>query len=313
MQAVFGLIEHDRHLRLDHVGRHFLAAMGGQAMHEQRARLGQRHQLVVDLVGHEDAPPDFGLGLLAHRRPRVGVDRIGAGHGIGGVGEEAQPRAVPRHRRRLLHDRVRQLIRLGAGHVHVNAEHRRRVDQRRRHVVAVADVGDRPPAQRSDVLLQRQEVGDRLAGVLLIGERVDHVQPRRRRREFLEHLLGEGADDHRIDPALEIARDVGHRLAPAERDVRLQRDQVPAELADRDLEGRARAQRRLVEEHRDVAAAQRLGRRRMASERAVGLHLRRELQAALEVGRVEVQDRQEVLALRHQGVMSTWLRSGNPR
>ena len=73
-------------------------------------------------------------------------------------------------------------------------------------------------------------------------------------------------------------------------------DHVPAELANRDLERRARAQRRLLEQHRDVAAAERVGRRRLAPERPVGLQLRGEIEAALEVGRIEVEDRQEILA-----------------
>ena len=129
--------------------------------------------------------------------------------------------------------------------------------------------------------------------------------PGARLRELLERLLRERADDDGVDPALEIARDVGDRLAPAERDVRLQRDHVAAELADRDLERRARAQRRLVEQHRDVAAVERVGGRRMPPERAVGLHLRGELQAALEIGGVEVEDREEVFSCacraRHKG------------
>jgi hypothetical protein len=87
----------------------------------------------------------------------------------------------------------------------------------------------RPRSVRA--LLQRQEVGDRLARMLLVGERVDTCSAAPPRRTP-EHLLREGADDDRVDPALEIARDVGDRLAPAERDVRLQRDDVAAELAD---------------------------------------------------------------------------------
>ena len=74
-------------------------------------------------------------------------------------------------------------------------------------------------------------------------------------------------------------------------------DDVPAELADGDLEGRPRAQRRLFEQHRDMAARRApsaVG--ASAAERPVGLHLRREVETALEVGGVEVEDRQEILA-----------------
>ena len=118
---------------------------------------------------------------------------------------------------RLLHDRVRQLIRLGARDVQVHAEHRRGVRERRRDVVAVADERDRAAAQRSQLFPQRQEVGNRLARMLFVGQRVDDVQPRRRGGELREQLLRERSDDDGVDPALEIARDVGDRLAPAER------------------------------------------------------------------------------------------------
>ena len=49
---------------------------------------------------------------------------------------------------------------------------------------------------RSDAppLGQRQAVGQRLAGMLLVGQRVDHAQPRRRRGERLEPRLRERAD-----------------------------------------------------------------------------------------------------------------------
>ena len=127
----------------------------------------------------------------------------------------------------------------------------------------------RPAAQRAPPLAQRQAVGQRLARVLVVGQRVDHVQPRRRGGELLEQPLRERPDDDRVDPALEVARDVGDRLAAAERGVRLQRDHVAAELADGDLERRARAQRRLLEQHRDVPAAERVGGRRLAA-RATG-------------------------------------------
>ena len=93
----------------------------------------------------------------------------------------------------------------------------------------------------------------------------------------LEPLLREGADDDAEDPALEVARDVLDRLAPAERDVRRRLDHVAAELADRDRERRARAQRRLVEEQRDVPAGERRAR---AARPACARRLQRRRQIA---------------------------------
>ena len=93
--------------------------------------------------------------------------------------------------------------------------------------------------------------------MLFVGQRVDDAQPRRRVGEGFEPCLREGADHGAVHPALEVAGDVVDRLAAAERDVLRRLDDVAAELADGDLEGRAGAQRRLLEQQRDVLAFER--------------------------------------------------------
>src|SRR6185295_13667397 len=67
--------------------------------------------------------------------------------------------------------------------------------------------------------------------------------------------------------------------------------------ANGDLECRAGAQRRLLEEQRDVTSAQDVCRRR-ASQTALGLHLRGDGEQAIEVDRTEIEDRQEILGER---------------
>ena len=133
--------------------------------------------------------------------------------------------------------------------------------------------------------------------MLLVGQRVDDVQARRRGGELLEHVLRERADDDGVDPALEVARDVGHRLAAAERHVRLQRD---------DVRRRARGWR----SRRSSAcaatasrtAARRGGRRarrpsaRAARARARASRARPASRQRSSSAGVEVEDRQEVLA-----------------
>ena len=47
------------------------------------------------------------------------------------------------------------------------------------HVVAVAEVGEGPAAQRPEVLAQGEQVGERLAGMLRLGEGVDDRDARR--------------------------------------------------------------------------------------------------------------------------------------
>ncbi len=95
----------------------------------------------------------------------------------------------------------------------------------------------------------------------------------------IDAILPEGADHGARHPAFEVAGDVGDGLARAERAFLRRHDHVAAELVHGDLERRARPQRRLVEQQRDVLAGQRLRRRRAASELALALQPRGELAA----------------------------------
>ncbi len=219
VQPVLGLVEHDGPRAVEDTGGDFLAAVRRQAMHEERVRLGARHQRLVDLIAGKRPFPFARFVLLSHRRPDVGVDGARALDRGLRVGEQPKRRAVTRQARDLLLDSVRQDVAVRRGQVHVHAGHHRRLRQRGRDVVAVADVRDGAAGQRAEPLLQREQVGHGLARVLLVGECVHDVQARSRGGELLEHLLRERADDDGIDPALEVARDVGRRLPAAERDV----------------------------------------------------------------------------------------------
>ena len=90
MQPVLGLIEDDRVGGVHHVVGDFVAAVRGKAVHEQRVRAGGGHQRFVDLdTARKMRARVVGLVLLAHRRPHVGVDRVGAGDG--GDADRASP------------------------------------------------------------------------------------------------------------------------------------------------------------------------------------------------------------------------------
>ena len=121
--------------------------------------------------------------------------------------------------------------------------------------------------------------------MLFVGERVDDAQTRSGGGEGFEPRLGIGADHGAMHPALEIARHVLDRLAPAERHVLRRLDHVAAELADRNLERRSGAQRRLLEQQRDVPAFERTDVRHARGPRA--LQLRRQLEARFELRRVK--------------------------
>ena len=119
------------------------------------------------------------------------------------------------------------------------AEHHRGVGQRRGDIVAVADIGQRAAAHVPPVFAEGQDIGQRLAGVLLVAERVDHVQRRRGRCQRRGLFLGVGPDDQGADPAFEVARDVLERFTHTFGKLGRQVQRVAAELTHRDLEGRA--------------------------------------------------------------------------
>ena len=82
VQPVLRLLP-DQATRSVHHGRgDLLAAMGGQAVHREGVGPGRVEQGVVDPVARERVAALLGLGLLAHRRPGVGVDDRRAADGL---------------------------------------------------------------------------------------------------------------------------------------------------------------------------------------------------------------------------------------
>ena len=124
-----------------------------------------------------------------------------------------------------------------------------------RHVIAVADEGQLQSVQAAEMLLHREHVGQRLAGMIKIAQRVDHRHARPA-RQFIDGGLRENARDDALGPAIQIAGDIFHRLAFP--DGAGGDHGIAAELLDGELEGHAGAQRRLFEQQSKVAAGQRL-------------------------------------------------------
>ena len=77
--------------------------------------------------------------------------------------------------------------------------------------------------------------------MFFVGQSVHHMQAPGRRGKVDKDSLRKRPDYDGVDPALEVSGDVGNGFALAERDVRLQRHDLTAQLADRDLERRSRA------------------------------------------------------------------------
>ena len=95
------------------------------------------------------------------------------------------------------------------------------------------------------------EVGKNLAGVEVIGQRVDH-RVGGILGHFLHAILTKGAPDHAIGHTVEHTGGIGHRLATAQLGAGLVNDQrVAAKLGNTNGETGAGTGGRLVEQHGD--------------------------------------------------------------
>jgi len=89
------------------------------------------------------------------------------------------------------------------GDAKVNAEARCQINERVANVISVADVGEFESAQSAEFFLEREKIGKRLAGMKLVGKRVDH-RDASVRGHFFEHALVVDAGDNAMNPALKL-------------------------------------------------------------------------------------------------------------
>ena len=182
-----------------------------------------------------------------------------------------------------------RLVRRRGCHDHVDAGQRTGLDQRAGDVVAVADVRQPQTLQVAEHLTHGQEVGERLAGMMLVRERVDD-RDARVLRELGDRGLGERPDDDGGTEPRQRPGGIGDRLAAAELQlVGPQHERQHAQAMRRGRERDARARGRLLEE-----AGQRLGRKRVEEAGRSVLHLLGQVERGRELGLVEIADREEV-------------------
>ncbi|OEI70208.1 Uncharacterized protein Cus16_0834 [Curtobacterium sp. ER1/6] len=291
MQSVLRLVPDDAARSVDHLGRDLVAAVGGQAVHEDRVVRRVAHQLVVHAVAGEGVEPRLLLVLLAHRHPRVGDDDVRSGDRRDRVGhDEDRAARLGGTTLGVDDDPAVRAERRRSGHAHVHARRRAGEQVGVRHVAGtVADEGDGLPGQGPAVLADGEQVGEELAGMEVVGQRVDDGDPCAG-GHLLEPGLRVGAPDDRRHHALEHAGGVGRGLLAAELAVRRRDDErAAAEVGDADVEGHPGTGRRLVEDHRDGL---RSGEGLLAP--AVGLHLRGEVEDRGLLGLGEVVVAEEV-------------------
>ena len=214
VQAVLGLGEHPRGRTVDHRRVDLFATVRGQAVEEHRARRSQGEESIGHAVRREHGRTRAGLVLLSHRGPDVGVDDVGAVDDVLGGGGDGDPgTGVRGDLARPGHHTGVGCVPVGMGDVDAEPDLRAGQQQGMGDVVAVADVGQAASGELAELLTDGLQVGEGLAGVLAVGQRVHH-RHLGRGREFRETLLTEGADHDRVHVAREHRRGVGDGLPP---------------------------------------------------------------------------------------------------
>ena len=231
--------------------------VGGEAVHEDGGVLGVGHEGFVDLVGLEDGGAAGGFVLLAHGVDGVGVDGVGAGGGLGWVGGEGDGGAgLFGYLDGLVDDFEFGGEAFGCGDGDVDAEERAGEHEGVADVVAVADVGELEAFEGAEALFEGHEVGDGLAGVFEVGEGVDDGDAGGG-GHFEDGLVGVGAEDDDLHPALEVAGDVGDGFTLAERGFCLVDEEgVAADGVHAGLEGEAGAEGLLFEDEDHLAGVE---------------------------------------------------------
>ena len=177
------------------------------------AGIGERHPLAVHDVVAEGAASLLDLGLLSHAGPDVGVHHVCAPHGLGRAGRD--PHLAPG-----------APDELGVGAVagrtcnpQLEPQEEGGLEPAVGHVVAVPHPGHGEVAARHPVLAQalghREQVGEHLARMGSVGERVHH-RDRGPAGHVLQLGVGEGPDHERVEVAGEHARRVANGLAAPE-------------------------------------------------------------------------------------------------
>src|SRR6266702_1492473 len=246
VQPVLRLVEDRRLLPLEHRLRDLLAPVRRQAVQGDGLGIGRRHERLVDDEAGEALPALGGLGLLPHARPDVGV------HDVRASGRLARRAHHPRPATGARHERQVGIVAGGASQTQREAEQDARLQPGVGHVVAVTHPGHLEPAApervRAEALGDGEEVGEELAGVGRVGERVHHRHGGAR-RHLLQLLVLEGADHERVEVTRQDAGGVLDRLpAPELRVLRREHDAMCAELVRAHLERDAGARGGLLED-----------------------------------------------------------------
>ena len=171
METILSLLEDGIRVTLEDFSRDLFATVGGQAVEDMSLGRGCCNDAVIDLITGKLGGPVLGLFFLPHADPDIGVEDVGAESsllGIIGDGHRASGSFCTRD------EFGGWAVELGAGKAQLESEPCRGPDPRVAHVaVGITNEGDLESIQRPAKLFNREQVGENLAGMLLVGKGID--------------------------------------------------------------------------------------------------------------------------------------------
>ena len=185
-------------------------------MHENGVRSSLCKERRIHLVACECCFACGQFFFLTHAGPHVRINRLRARHcflrRITNFNLAACfARGALRFR---YHNRIR-IVTWGRGDAKVRAGASPDAQERMADIIPVANVSDLQSAQAAEPLLESEEIGQRLAGMVAVRERVNH-RDACVFSESINRFLREGTRDDSLNPALEIFRYVGNGFALAQ-------------------------------------------------------------------------------------------------
>ncbi len=253
MQSVFRFVPDDALGTVDDFRRNFFAAMCGEAMHKERFGFGDGHLMGINLPVGEILEPFGVFRFEAHAGPNVGGDQVGIAASIQRIGKffvvvgAIQTGALRLH-----------LIAGWGGDMHIKAKDLGGLQPSVADVIGITYPGHCFALDGTPMFDKGVDVRQDLAGVVFVGQAVDHGNARMRGKSLNDRLL-ESADHHDVNHARHHTCHVFDRLAARKLGVApVQVDGDAAQLIHAGFERHPGAGRGLLEHHGQGAIPERL-------------------------------------------------------
>lgn len=213
-------------------------------MHKKSALAGPGHKRLINLIRGENLQTLGQFAFLAHARPHVGV------YGIGAL--DCVRARRPFH----LHAGGRSEA-FGTDRAKLEACQPAGVLERTRNVVPVSNVNELLVGKIGPDIEQRQQVCQRLAGMLIVAQRVDNRQ-RRVSCQLFKSLVTEDTRHDRIDPLRQASGNVWNAFALSQPHFR-QQNRPTSQLPDGNFKRDSSTKRGLFKDECDALALERVG------------------------------------------------------